>query len=242
MKSQNRTKRIVFSIGSKGGTGKSTFVLALADWLLSQNTQCVLLDLDIENKVKGSLKHFYPQAPKIDVHTPSGLDAFIDYLDGDCSVLLADMGASQGQVAFGWFDAMYESVAGLGISFTAIGLVTDDPASVDGLLSWAAALQHRVEYLVVENSISAFCNFVYWRESEQASRFREIFNPSVIPMRFRVPELEAGCRNHGVTLGQVASRQTSVSELQKTSLVLRAQSYRNELFNSIEEVRQVILP
>lgn len=236
------TKRIVFSSGSKGGTGKSTFTLALADWFFTQKVNCTLLDLDIENKVKGSLQHFYPQAPKINVNTPAGLDAFIDHLDGDHPVLLGDMGASQGHVAFNWFDSMYESVSDLGISFTAVGLVTDDPASVDGLLSWAAALQHRVQYLVVENSISAFCDFVYWRQSEQAARFREIFNPAIVPMRFRVPELEAGCRNHGVTLGQVANRQTSVPELQKTSLVLRAQSYRTELFHSIEKARHLLLP
>lgn len=242
MKTATTTKRIVFSLGSKGGTGKTTTTLAIAEWLMAQNQNCILLDLDIENKVKGSLQHFYPQAAKININTPAGLDAFVDHLDGDVSVLLADMGASQGQVTFPWFDAMYEAVSALGVAFTGVAVCTDDPASVDGLLTWAAALQDRVEYLVVENATSAFAEFVYWRQSEQAKRFRQIFQPTVIRMNYRIPDLETASRNHGVTLGQVAGRQTEAPELQRTSLVLRAQSYRTQLFTEIEKARGLLLP
>ena len=36
-----------------------------------------LLDLDTENKARGSLTHFFGgQVPKINIHTPEGLDAF----------------------------------------------------------------------------------------------------------------------------------------------------------------------
>ena len=56
-------------------------------------------------------------------------------------VILADMGDGSGQVAHEWFDTMYEDVAEQGIGFTAIGIVTSDPASVESVLSWAARLQ-----------------------------------------------------------------------------------------------------
>jgi MinD-like ATPase involved in chromosome partitioning or flagellar assembly len=242
MKTQAATKRVIFSMGSKGGTGKTTFTLALAEWFAAQSVNCILLDLDVENKVKGSLCHSFPKAAKINVNTPAGLDSFVDHLDGDASVLLADMGAGQGQVAHDWFDSMYEGVSGLGIALTGIAVCTDDPASVDGLLSWGAALQDRVDYIVVENAITAFADFRYWRHSEQANRFREIFHPTVIQMAYRVPDLETACRNHGVTLGQVAGRQTTAAELQRTSLVLRAQSYRSQLFSEIEKARRFLLP
>jgi hypothetical protein len=43
-----------------------------------------------------------------------------------------------------WFDSMYEDVAERGLAFTAIGIVTSDPASVASGLSPANRLQSRV--------------------------------------------------------------------------------------------------
>jgi NAD(P)-dependent dehydrogenase (short-subunit alcohol dehydrogenase family) len=240
MNSQNGRKRVILTMGGKGGVGKSTAAATVAEWLIERGASITLLDLDTENKSKGSLQHFFKAAEKLNVNTPAGLDAFVDRLEGS-SILMADMGAGAGRVTHDWFDAMHEAVAEMGISFTAIGLVTDDPASVDSVLAWGAALQDRVDYLVVENSITAFAEFTYWRCSEQAQRFRDIFHPVVIRMGYRIPDLETACRNHGVTLGDVAGRRTDAIELQRTSLVLRAQSYRSQLFAEIDRAKDLLL-
>jgi hypothetical protein len=71
------------------------------------------------------------------------------------------MGAGSGQIAVDWFDAMYDDVAAGGVLFTAVGVVTPDPAGVESLLAWANQLQDRVEYLVVENDISSLADFAY---------------------------------------------------------------------------------
>ena len=141
-----------------------------------------------------------------------------------------------------WFDAMHLDVAGAGIVFTAIGVVTDDPASVESVLSWAARLQDRVAYLIAENSITEHAGFTYWRESEQALRFQEAFHPAVIHMDYRLPELENGARNHGVTLGSIAVRRTDAPELRKASLVMRAQSCRRRMFAEFDKVKELLLP
>jgi MinD-like ATPase involved in chromosome partitioning or flagellar assembly len=144
-------KKVVFPTGGKGGTGKSTVVISLAEWYQENHIPCTLLDLDTENKKKGSLSHFFPdRAAKIDINTPAGLDTLIDQADKEPDVILADMGAGSGKVSTGWFDSMYESVADI-LAFTAIGVVTSDPASVESLLNWAAQLQDRVSYLIVLN-------------------------------------------------------------------------------------------
>jgi hypothetical protein len=44
-------------------------------------------------------------------------------------------------------------------------------------------------------------------------------------------------RQQGVTLGQIAERRLKVPELQKASLVIRAQSYRRRLFEEIEKAK-----
>jgi hypothetical protein len=236
-------KRIIFSMGGKGGVGKTAVMVGLADWFDANQVPIKLLDLDTENKARGSLAHFYGnRIPKLNIHTPAGLDGFIDHLTDGPPVILADMGAGAGQVTRDWFDRMYPDVEEAGVIFTAIGVVTDDPASVESVLAWAASLQNRVTYLIVENSLTEHSGLNYWRESLQAQEFRRIFNPALIHMDFRLPDLENATRNHGVTLGQVAARKADVPALQKASLVMRAQSYRRRMMVEFDSVRELLLP
>ncbi len=237
------TKRVILSMGGKGGVGKTCIMTSLAEWFDDNQIPVKLLDLDIENKARGSLTHFFGgRVPKININTPAGLDAFIDHHSDGIPVILADMGAGAGQITYEWFDRMYPDVAEFGIAFTAIGVVTADPASVESVLSWAARLQNRVTYLIVENSIAEYTDFTYWNESEQALQFKQVFDPAVIRMDYSLPDLENAARKHGLTLGDIASRKTNAPELQKASLVMRAQSYRRRMFAEFEKVKELLLP
>jgi MinD-like ATPase involved in chromosome partitioning or flagellar assembly len=236
-------KRVILSMGGKGSVGKTSFMTALAEWFEANEIPVRLLDLDVENKARGSLTHFFGgRVPKVNIHTAAGLDAFVDELADGPTVILADMGAGSGQVTHDWFDAMYPDVSSAGIAFTAVGVVTSDPASVESVLAWAARLQNKAEYLIVENSNSDRPDFCYWRESEQAIHFRKMFEPAIIRMDYRLPELENAARNYGVTLGDIARRANEAPELQKASLVMRAQSYRRRIFAAFERVKELLLP
>ncbi len=230
-------------MGGKGGVGKTSVMTGLAEWFDENEIPVKLLDLDTENKSRGSLAHFFGErSPKININTPAGLDAFVDRLADGAPVILADMGAGAGQVTHDWFERMYPDVTESGIGFTAIGVVTSDPASVESVLAWAARLQNRVEYLIVENSVAEHADFTYWHESEQAQQFQKMFEPAVIHMDYRLPDLENASRNHGVTLGQIAGRTTNAPELQKASFVMRAQSYRRRMFAEFDRVKELLLP
>ena len=76
-----------------------------------------------------------------------------------------------------WFDQMYAPVAARGIAFTAVGVVTSDPASVESVLTWADRLQRRVAYVIVENETDTNAPFTYWRASAQALAFQQTFTP-----------------------------------------------------------------
>jgi MinD-like ATPase involved in chromosome partitioning or flagellar assembly len=242
-KQTETSKRVIFTMGGKGGVGKTSFVLALAEWFENHQIPVRLLDLDTENKSRGSLKHYFDgTVTKVNIHTAAGLDAFIDHLSAESPIILADMGASSGEVTHQWFDSMFEDVTAIGVGFTAIGIVTPDPASVESVLSWAARLQDRVSYVIVENATTHQPDFSYWRDSHQADQFRSAFKPTILSMEFRLPDLENPARQYGVTLGQVAARRIKVPELQRTSLVIRAQSYRRRLFEEIEKARALLLP
>ena len=237
------SKKVVFTPGGKGGVGKTTISTALAEWYTENQIPCTLLDLDTENKKKGSFAHFFPdRAVKIDINTPAGLDAFIDHADKEPAVILADMGAGSGKVAAHWFHSMYESVKE-SLSFTALSVITSDPASVESLLSWAAQLQDRVSYVVVlnqqdENQVG----FSYWENTTEAKAFRALFQPAIIRMDSRLPDLQHAMRNHGFTLGQVIQRKTRAAELEKSSLVVRAQAYRRQLFAEFDRIMEALLP
>ena len=236
-------KRVVFTMGGKGGVGKTGLMLVLTEWFQANNIPITLLDLDSENKAAGSLKHYFPSSTHpVNIHTHAGLDAFVDYLTEDGpSVILADMGGGSGQVALDWFDAMHPEIAPLGIAFTAIGVITPDPASVQSVLTWASRLRDRVQYLIIENASNSHSDFSYWQKGEQADQFRKQFQPLILSMEFRLPDLENAARQYGLTLGQVAQRSASVPILQKTSLVLRAQAYRRRLFLEFDKAVELLL-
>jgi curved DNA-binding protein CbpA/MinD-like ATPase involved in chromosome partitioning or flagellar assembly len=236
-------KRVVFSMGGKGGVGKTSVMTALAEWFEENRIPVTLLDLDTENKAKGSLTHFFGgRVPKINIHTPAGLDAFVDILAEDAPAILADMGAGAGQITHDWFHKMYPDVTEAGVVFTAVGVVTSDPASVESVLNWADALQDRVAYIIVENNLTEHTDFTYWRDGDRAEEFRKRFQPAVIRLDYRLADLENAARNYGITLGRVAGRTASVPELQKASLVMRAQSYRRRMFEEFDKVKELLLP
>src|SRR5258708_39862589 len=83
-------KRIILSMGGKGGVGKTSVMTGLAEWFEENEIPMNLLDLDSENKSRGSLAHFFgARAPKININTPAGLDAFVDQLADGAPLMLA---------------------------------------------------------------------------------------------------------------------------------------------------------
>jgi MinD-like ATPase involved in chromosome partitioning or flagellar assembly len=236
--------RLVLTQGGKGGTGKTSLVAALVNWYDEHGYPYTLIDLDTEaSKSRGSLVHYFPEkAAKVDINQPEGLDHLLNALEDGPPVVIADMGAGAGQVAYAWFNAMYEGARELGIAFTAIGLVTPDPATVDSVLKWADALQGRADYLIVKNAVNNPSDFGLWERAPRAEQFRQEFRPRVIEMEYRVSSFEAPARNHGVTIDQVASRRTDIAELQKSATVIRAQAYRRHIFAEFDRVKELLLP
>ena len=105
-----------------------------------------LLDLDTENKARGSLTHFFGgQVPKVNIHTPAGLDVFVDELTEGPPVILADMGAGAGQVTYEWFDKMYSDGRDRSRHRVSPPLVSSQPirrawrAFLPGRRAWAIA-------------------------------------------------------------------------------------------------------
>ena len=136
---------------------------------------------------------------------------------------------------------MYESAAESGIAFTAIGIVTPDPASVASVLDWATFLQDRVDYLIVKNSTVKLSDFGYWDTDPGAVEFRRVFQPQVIGMEYRLPDIEFEAREHGLTLNAVAERKTQLPVLKLAGSVWRAQAYRRNIYKELDRVKDLLI-
>ena len=53
--SAGASKRVILSMGGKGGVGKTSVMAGLAEWFNTNQIPVQLLDLDTENKARGSL-------------------------------------------------------------------------------------------------------------------------------------------------------------------------------------------
>jgi hypothetical protein len=233
--------RVIFTQGGKGGVGKTALATMLVEWYRQRNVPHALIDMDSENKDRGSLKHFFTGVRRANIQRARGLDDFIDVLDQGSPIVIADMGAGAGEVAHQWFDSMFEQSSANGIVFTAIGMITPDPASVSSVLAWAQFLQNRVRCLIVRNALSNPADFAYWETDSQAAAFRDVFHPAEIDMEYRLPEIEHETREHGLTIQAVAERCTKHPPLMKTASVWRAQAYRRNLFAEFDRVKDLLL-
>ena len=237
-------KRVILSMGGKGGVGKTSVMTGLAEWFQENGIPVKLLDLDTENKARGSLTHFFGgQVPKVNIHTPAGLDAFVDELTDGPPVILADMGAGAGQVTYDWFDKMYPDVTEAGIAFTAVGVVTSDPASVESVLAWASRLR-RSNRLLDRRELH---RRAYRLQVLAGERTGAHVSAEVLARRGPDGLPPAGSRKRHEESRRDAGRgrqpdSTDAPELQKASLVMRAQSYRRRMFAEFDKVKELLLP
>ena len=239
-----KTILVIFTMGGKGGTGKTEVVLSLAAWCRRQKSHPLLLDFDRENTDKSGLKNFYPEALKLDAHREGELDSFFDICDQEeTRLIIADLPAGAGLETFQFFNDAFEDASDTGIVFTAVGVVNNDAGTVQSVLKWAAELQDRVRYLVVFNEMrERDCRFEYWNDEPATGRFREALKPRFMTMRARIPELQAEMRNHNTTLQRIIDGDTAHPFFKQTKNILRAKRYQRGLFAGFDEHADILQP
>ena len=84
MNTEKKNKRVVFTMGGKGGVGKTGLMVSLAEWFETNEIPFTLLDLDTENKARGSLKNFFNVCGQSEDSHTRPISSFGQ--DGDSSV------------------------------------------------------------------------------------------------------------------------------------------------------------
>jgi len=238
------SKLIVMSGGGKGGVGKTLTISGIADFYRSNGIQPVMFDCDTENKTRGSLSHFFGDAPKLDIRNERGMDRFIDsVLTTPSRIVLADLGAGSGRDTFAWFDSMHAELAGMGIRFTAAITITSSSSSVETIFNWAEALGPRVQYLVVRNRVMGD-DFGYFDQTGPGRAFIAKARPAVIDLERRAIEIQAELENRGLTARQAleapADRRGDL--LGGASARIRMQGYAHRFEKALLGVKEILLP
>ncbi|HBM17266.1 MAG TPA: hypothetical protein DD381_13135 [Lentisphaeria bacterium] len=232
-------KLVVFTMGGKGGVGKTASLVSLVEYYDENKISRKLIDCDMENKKAGSLKRFFPEAEKINIRQPNGLDVFIDIASSeDSPVVVADLGAGSSVDLIGWFEEMYPAANDLGIMFLAIGSVTANPGSIETVFNWGKALQQRVKYLIIKNTFQGIPDL--WITGEKAIQFKEGFKTDEIEMKPRIPEWQTELENHGLTLTKAMD--SSLPMFSKISAKCRLHMWRKQIFNEFDRVKAILLP
>ena len=232
-------KRVIFTLGGKGGIGKTFAMVLVAEYLVHHKVPHVILDCDIENKIKGSISSFFPDARKIDPRKADGLDAFIDAaLDEASPIVLADLAANTGVDVKRWFSEMYAASNRRGISFLALASVTANPGSLETLFSWTSFLGDKVDYLICRNLSQG--SIPLWDTGEKAKEFKEIFHPSEITFEARISEWQTELENHGLTLTRAMESTHPMFRL--ASAQIRLESMRDQAFNEFDQIREILVP
>jgi MinD-like ATPase involved in chromosome partitioning or flagellar assembly len=148
----NGAKRIVAVASAKGGIGKSKTAIGLADFYSKNNIRAKLVDADIANKRYGSFKHVFPEAAKIDVRSPKGLDVLIDLaMQKDTDIVLMDMGSGAIDELSAWFKDVAATLRDANVRLTICSPLTSELATLDSLLRITEAVGDNASYVIVRN-------------------------------------------------------------------------------------------
>lgn len=83
----------------------------------------------------------------------------------------------------------------------------------------------------MENAAVPHADLAYWQESEPARRFRQTFEPTVVSMEFRLPDLENAARQHVSLSGSGGAKHASGRTAKGVDCDARA-AYRRRLFGN----------
>lgn len=213
-------KTLIFTIGGKGGVGKTLALVTLADYLLASQQAFAALDYDPENLGKpSSFRHFIPGAQQADLRaTVEGDKLLTTTAQASEPFTLADLPAASGGDFDLWFGSVVspELLDELGLRVIACGVITPEAATAASVFEWASRLRGAVEYCVVLNQ----------RHHQRVARtkeelFREYygskagqkFRDAMVPAEVELPGLVAESTLPMVRAGVLPSKAKEALEI-----------------------------
>lgn len=228
--------RIVFTIGGKGGVGKSWLVALIMQWLDLIGIKAALFDCDDETS---TTTRFFPQAKFLAIRSPIEIDHIVQIAtSGEYSVVLVDLPARAGDEFQNWFSIVpWEELAGLGVHFTAIGVVSGAKDSIECVLRWREFLGDKVDYVLALNRRD---DLGIYSSSHAREEFRTAGVPEIQIMRLDERFASALDRANWTIAAALSSMEPHIL----TQLMSRARlrRYRDAVFAQFDLVKNHLIP
>lgn len=230
---------IVFTMGTKGGVGKSTIVRWLTEYLAFQNVSTYLIDGDDET---ASLKRFYPQAEMVNVRKLLSLDLLSNRAEEQLArVVIGDFRAGVGEEMLDWFATLpFDLLQPARIHFTGIGVLTNQPDSVAAILKWASRLGNSISYILALNHRDGDPS--HYLETAEGKEMMERLKPTLV----RIPKLDeahiAELERLNMSISEVLLSEEPVAFFARAAVRGRLRHFQTSIFEEFEKARSVIVP
>ena len=200
--SSNPKKTLIFTMGGKGGVGKTLTLTSLADFLMSKGGSFQAYDCDGENAGKDSaFSAALPGVGRPNLRSLSDCDKLLNAAaDGSESVTLADLPANASGDFMEWWDQVInpDTLGALNLRLIGIGVITPEPGTLASVIEWARRMQDNAGYIVAMNQ-----RVDQRVKVEPASLFVEYHSPAgrsfvnaAKPCEVVIPALTAGAMTH----------------------------------------------
>lgn len=236
-------KRVVFSLGGKGGVGKSFVIKNIVDWYETLQRDFVAFDLDNENS---TFQSFYPKANYVDVADQTNLDQMMNTIvEDEKNLFVVDMRAASTDRIEPWlrnidFDELRTEQH---VKFTAIAVVDTSLDSVENIEYWSKDVLHgdqNVEFVIARNLV---------RGSElgyDKSAKREQYKTSLDAQEIEIPKMEewihALLEDGKMRISDALRLNSPNHKLGQFMNRTRLKRYQAHVFGEFERIKTRLLP
>lgn len=239
-------KLIVFTIGGKGGVGKSWLIALLIDWYRALGIAFQAFDLDNENN---TLSRFYgaeSEAEYVDVAKQRELDAMIEKIIRDERPLtVIDMRAASTDRIQPWFKQV--DLAALredhGIRMTAIGVVDSSADSVSNIGFWVKDILEGgkgFRFVIAQNQVKG--EELTYPESKERAEYQKTLDLAEITLPKLEDWLHKELETAHLRVGVAVQSTDPASPLTTFMNRSRLKKYQQAVFAEFDKIKDRIIP
>lgn len=239
---QPSTKRLVLVATNKGGVGKSTAIINIADHLNEQGIPFVAFDPDHANasfarffaKEDGSREDFMRL---VNIADDSSLDQITRVFDEEnANLVLVDGVGAQQETFLNWIEdiGLFDRAKEMNLRITFVLVVDEDKDTVDQALAVAGRAGEEVDYLVIRNLKNSEETRIY-----DSSTARKMLTGPLNGKEITFPKLK------GNLVSIIQSESLRLSEAEKHDKVyvndrMRFKRYRSLVEAELAKVKDLI--
>lgn len=224
-------------LGTKGGVGKSSLAVHLADWMEQRQLPYSAYDLDEENS---TFNRFNSKAACLNTRDREQADLLVmraEELAGEhkTAALILDLRAGSGDEMLAWFaEVPFDYLREKGIDFVGWGCVTSDPDSQQTVARWLERLESGLQASCIVKNLKDG-NFAYVEPVIKPPILRTITIPQI------ESRLMARINEQAMPLSGILKIQDNIKGLTDTMMRARISRLQKEIFAQFDAQKDILV-